>query len=77
MHFPVVLFYLFLLATYCPPPFVRHLYFLHAWRFSDLRTRESNFAFPAQNRAAVCISSELYDRHGAPLALLFSIQWDG
>ncbi len=28
--------------------------------------RESNFAFPAQNRAAVCISSQLYDRRGAP-----------
>ncbi|EJD38561.1 hypothetical protein AURDEDRAFT_43547, partial [Auricularia subglabra TFB-10046 SS5] len=24
--------------------------------------RESNFAFPAQNRACVCISSQLYDR---------------
>ncbi|ETW82563.1 hypothetical protein HETIRDRAFT_382653, partial [Heterobasidion irregulare TC 32-1] len=24
--------------------------------------RESNFAFPAQNRASVCISSQLYDR---------------
>ena len=33
--------------------------------------RESNFAFPAQNRAAVCISSQLYDRRGAPIALLF------
>jgi hypothetical protein len=33
--------------------------------------RESNFAFPAQNRAAVCISSQLYDRRGAPPALLF------
>lgn len=26
--------------------------------------RESNFAFPAQNRASVCISSQLYDRRG-------------
>lgn len=26
--------------------------------------RESNFAFPAQNRACVCISSQLYDRRG-------------
>ena len=33
--------------------------------------RESNFAFPAQNRAAVCISSQLYDRRGAPFALHF------
>lgn len=33
--------------------------------------RESNFAFPAQNRAAVCISSQLYDRRGAHLALSF------
>lgn len=35
------------------------------------RMRESNFAFPAQNRAAVCISSQLYDRRGAPFALYF------
>jgi hypothetical protein len=27
--------------------------------------RESNFAFPAQNRACVCITSQLYDRRGA------------
>lgn len=26
--------------------------------------RESNFAFPAQNRACVCITSQLYDRRG-------------
>lgn len=26
--------------------------------------REANFAFPAQNRACVCISSQLYDRRG-------------
>lgn len=26
--------------------------------------RESNFAFPAQNKACVCISSQLYDRRG-------------
>ena len=39
--------------------------------------RESNFAFPAQNRAAVCISSQLYDRRGAPLVLSFFILWDG
>ena len=29
------------------------------------KMRESNFAFPAQNRACVCISSQLYDRRGA------------
>ena len=34
--------------------------------------RESNFAFPAQNRAAVCISSQLYDRRGAPFPDLFA-----
>jgi len=33
--------------------------------------RESNFAFPAQNRAAVCISSQLYDRRGALFVILF------
>ena len=26
--------------------------------------RESNFAFPAQNKACVCITSQLYDRRG-------------
>src|SRR6266849_5414383 len=39
----------------------------------DFRMRESNFAFPAQNRAAVCISSQLYDRRGAPSGLSFFI----
>ena len=29
--------------------------------------RESNFAFPAQNRACVCISSQLYDRRGTSI----------
>ena len=28
--------------------------------------RESNFAFPTQNRASVCISLQLYNRRGAP-----------
>jgi hypothetical protein len=32
--------------------------------------RESNFAFPAQNRACVCISSQLYDRRGNHYFLL-------
>jgi hypothetical protein len=40
-------------------------------RITTLRMRESNFAFPAQNRAAVCISSQLYDRRGAPFRALF------
>jgi hypothetical protein len=31
---------------------------------SYLVMRESNFAFPGQNRASVCISSQLYDRRG-------------
>ncbi|KAI0926308.1 hypothetical protein AcV5_008803 [Taiwanofungus camphoratus] len=39
--------------------------------------RESNFAFPAQNRACVCISSQLYDRRAldtnSPLPLLNSL----
>ncbi|KAI9436117.1 hypothetical protein BJY52DRAFT_658748 [Lactarius psammicola] len=39
--------------------------------------RESNFAFPAQNRAAVCISSQLYDRRAldtnSPLPLFNSL----
>lgn len=52
-------------------------YFFEPWNQGDLRMRESNFAFPAQNRAAVCISSQLYDRRGAPLALLFFMLWDG
>ena len=34
--------------------------------------RESNFAFPAQNRACVCISSQLYDRRGESVTLLFT-----
>jgi hypothetical protein len=29
--------------------------------------RESNFAFPAQNRACVCITAQLYDRRGVYL----------
>lgn len=33
--------------------------------------RESNFAFPAQNRACVCISSQLYDRRGLHPTLPF------
>lgn len=32
--------------------------------------RESNFNFPAQNRACVCISQALYDRRGEPLAVV-------
>src|SRR5712671_1093909 len=32
---------------------------------------ETSFAFPAQNRAAVCISSQLYDQHGALFVILF------
>jgi hypothetical protein len=33
--------------------------------------RETNFCFPAQNRASVCISSQLYDRRGtSPNCLL-------
>ncbi|KAI8995708.1 hypothetical protein BD414DRAFT_480355 [Trametes punicea] len=39
--------------------------------------RESNFAFPAQNRACVCISSQLYDRRAldtnSPLPLFNSL----
>lgn len=39
--------------------------------------RESNFAFPAQNRASVCISSQLYDRRAldtnSPLPLFNSL----
>lgn len=38
--------------------------------------REANFAFPAQNRACVCISSQLYDRRGLfspPLCFFFLI----
>ncbi|OCB89318.1 hypothetical protein A7U60_g3519 [Sanghuangporus baumii] len=39
--------------------------------------RESNFAFPAQNRACVCITSQLYDRRAldtnSPLPLLNSL----
>ncbi|GBE87751.1 hypothetical protein SCP_1104280 [Sparassis crispa] len=39
--------------------------------------RESNFAFPAQNRACVCITSQLYDRRAldtnAPLPLFNSL----
>ncbi|KAI0701228.1 hypothetical protein BC835DRAFT_1501882 [Cytidiella melzeri] len=39
--------------------------------------RESNFAFPAQNRACVCITSQLYDRRAldtnAPLPLYNSL----
>ncbi|KAI9507871.1 hypothetical protein F5148DRAFT_1201335 [Russula earlei] len=39
--------------------------------------RESNFTFPAQNRAAVCISSQLYDRRAldtnSPLPLFNSL----
>ena len=40
--------------------------------------REANFAFPAQNRACVCISSQLYDRRGLlfpflPIFFLISI----
>jgi hypothetical protein len=42
-----------------------------------LRMRESNFAFPAQNRAAVCISSQLYDRRGAPFRALSSFLSSG
>ena len=34
--------------------------------------RESNFAFPAQNKACVCITSQLYDRRGAFCPFLFS-----
>ncbi|KAF8628607.1 hypothetical protein AX15_003813 [Amanita polypyramis BW_CC] len=40
--------------------------------------RESNFAFPAQNKACVCISAQLYDRRvldtTAPLPLTNSLQ---
>lgn len=35
--------------------------------------RESNFAFPAQNRACVCISSQLYDRRGISLFSSFCL----
>ncbi|KAH8104328.1 hypothetical protein DFH11DRAFT_1478393, partial [Phellopilus nigrolimitatus] len=39
--------------------------------------RESNFSFPAQNRACVCITSQLYDRRAldttSPLPLLNSL----
>lgn len=38
---------------------------LAAFCASELVMRESNFAFPAQNRACVCITSQLYDRRGA------------
>lgn len=41
-------------ATVAPPPATR----------PATTMRESNFAFPAQNRACVCISSQLYDRRG-------------
>ena len=34
--------------------------------------RESNFAFPAQNRACVCITSQLYDRRGQSRFSLFN-----
>lgn len=33
--------------------------------------RESNFAFPAQNKACVCITSQLYDRRGEFLYACF------
>jgi hypothetical protein len=35
--------------------------------------REANFAFPAQNRACVCITSQLYDRRGMLHDFLSSI----
>ena len=39
--------------------------FLHTHSPSTFRLmREANFAFPNQNRACVCISSQLYDRRG-------------
>lgn len=54
-----------------PNPYPFFPYFFKFYNQDDLRMRESNFAFPAQNRAAVCISSQLYDRRGAPIALSF------
>jgi len=54
-------------------PFFFPLFFFPSSNQDHLprRMRESNFAFPAQNRAAVCISSQLYDRRGALFALCF------
>ena len=52
-------------------PFFSLFFLSLSLRITTLRMRESNFAFPAQNRAAVCISSQLYDRRGAPFRALF------
>ncbi|KAF9446068.1 hypothetical protein P691DRAFT_777117 [Macrolepiota fuliginosa MF-IS2] len=51
----------------------------HTHSLSDdaIAMRESNFAFPAQNKACVCITSQLYDRRAldttAPLPLFNSL----
>lgn len=42
-----------------------------ATRSPNYNMRESSFAFPAQNRACVCISSQLYDRRGIYLSYPF------
>ena len=43
---------------------VLYHYFPQDLHPDDSVMRESNFAFPAQNRACVCITSQLYDRRG-------------
>ena len=67
--------FLFLISKFLSS--IEQNFFLHrtlffSYFYNSPRMRESNFAFPAQNRAAVCISSQLYDRRGALVSLQIS-----